>query len=233
LIEFAKLKASGKVFEPCIYPQPQASTSGSATPMPHATSSSTPAWDPSSQTPGWAPSPDPDMPTLNPTSPAPPLLTSPAISTSQTPTHALLDARLNGVALKVNVNGGVYNNKDLIANITDAYGSLSIRHTVYNKPLFLEPDWVLPKNPNAKRDNGLLVVIKGEHCGKYVLRIHHQSDSIMMLAVVKRVAGEENVLSGEQFDLPCDCLCVAPQTTEENKLNTSLMSSLRQKARGR
>jgi len=38
----------------------------------------------------------------------------------------------------------------------------------YKTSEFLSPECVCIKHPNPKRDNGLLVVIQGEHCGKHV-----------------------------------------------------------------
>ena len=97
-----------------------------------------------------------------------------------------------------------------------------------------------PKSPNPTRDNGILIVVKGEHCGKYVRRIHHRyheengkKQALILLAVVKREAGAADTLTGEQVELSPDSVCVAIETNEEKKLNANLMISLREKARKR
>jgi hypothetical protein len=94
---------------------------------------------------------------------------------------------------------------------------------------------VTAKNPNPTRDNGLLVVIKGEHCGKYVRRIYHRYDdnnqALMILSVVTRTDGAVDTLTGEQLELGSEFLCLAVETQAEKKLNTSLMASLRKSAR--
>lgn len=93
------------------------------------------------------------------------------------------------------------------------------------------------KSPNPTRDNGLLMVIKGEHCGKYVRRIHHRyhedgnKQAIIILAVVKKVDGAADTLTGEQFELGSDSLCLAFETNVDKKLNANLMNSLRGNAR--
>jgi hypothetical protein len=86
------------------------------------------------------------------------------------------------------------------------------------------------------------MVVEGEHCGKYVRRIHHkyyeengnkQALIMIMLAVVKKVDGAPDILTGEQLELGPDSLCLASETKEEKKLNANLMSSLRESARER
>jgi hypothetical protein len=99
---------------------------------------------------------------------------------------------------------------------------------------------VSSKNPNPTRDNGLLMVVKGEHCGKYVRRVHHRYHKdngdrqvFIMLAVVKRMDGAADTLTGEQLELGPDSLCIAVETNEDRKLNANLMNSLRENARKR
>ena len=130
-------------------------------------SSSTPAWDPLSQTPTQIPPCDSPLHTSasNSLSQTPAPLTSPHASSSQAVTHVLLDARLIGVALKVKITDGEHKGKELVISVDER---LRIGYTVYKRLSYIRPDWVSPKHPNATRDNGLLVVIKGEHCGKSV-----------------------------------------------------------------
>jgi hypothetical protein len=99
---------------------------------------------------------------------------------------------------------------------------------------------VSSKSPNPTRDNGLLVVVEGEHCGKYVRRIHHRyhevdgdKQPLILLAVVKKVDGAADTLTGEQFELGPDSLCLAVETSEDKKSNANLMNSLRENARKR
>ena len=50
----------------------------------------------------------------------------------------------------------------------------------------------------------------------------------MILAVVKKVEGAADTLTGEQFELGPDSLCLAFETNKDKKLNTNLMTSLRE-----
>jgi hypothetical protein len=137
-------------------------------------------------------------------------------------------------------DGETYNNREVAVSIAKVEGDVSIRHLVYNTSRGLFPHWVSPKRPNPTRDNGILMVVKGEHCGKYVRRIHHRyledngnKQTLILLAVVNKVDGAANALTGEQLELSPDSLCVAVETNEERKLNANLMNSLRENARRR
>jgi hypothetical protein len=257
------MKSARRPFRPPLEaPMPRVSTSGGATPMPEMpdrTSFLTPAWDPSSRTPRYshfyfgqpkltaykiyrAVDPSTLTPAWNPPEDQP-LATSSQIASKQPdwPKYPLLDVRLVGARLKVVVNDGEnYKNREVAVSIADVEGVVSIRHHVYNTSKGLAPAWVASKSPNPTRDNGLLMVIRGEHCGKYVRRIHHRyhkddgsRQALITLAVVKKVDGAEDTLTGEQFELGPDSLCLAFETSEDRKLNANLMNSLRESARKR
>ena len=107
----------------------------------------------------------------------------------------------------------------MVVSIARVEGVVSIRHHVYNTSKGLSPAWVSTKGPNLTHDNGLLVVVKGEHCGKYVRRIHHRyhedngnKRALIILAVVQKVDGAADTLTGEQFELGPDSLCLAFET---------------------
>ena len=212
------------------------SNSGNVTPMPDWSPSLTPAWNPSSRTP----MPTPSTPSWNSlallrTSPDPTPAT--AISSSSIrptlPQHPLLDSRLLGVQLKVIINGGDFEDKETAVTLELVAGQLSIRHTSYKTSRSVDPAWVSPKHPHPARDNGLLVVIKGEHCGKYVRRIHHRYDqgtAIVILGVVKRTENAADSLTGERLELGEDHLCEGIETNDNKKHNKYLMTTLREQA---
>jgi hypothetical protein len=243
---------------------PGVSTSGRATPMPDRTSSSTPAWDPSSRTPRYfyfylgypiltaykiyrTVNPSSLTPAWNSPADQPLAAESPA-TTSQIASkqpdrsqYPLLDERLVGAQLKVVVNDGeTYKNREVTVSIAKVEGVVSIRHHTYNTSKGLFPTWVSTRSPNPTRDNGLLVVVEGEHCGKYVRRIHHRyceengnKQALIMLVVVKKVDGAPDILTGERLELGPDSLCLAFERSEEKNLNANLMNSLRENARKR
>ena len=132
------------------------------------------------------------------------------------------------------VTGGKFDHKELTASVRSVDGQLGIQRQVYKSFQTLLPNRVTPKHPNPTRDNGLLVVIKGDHCGKYVRRIHHRyngEEAIVILAVVNRVAGHMDNLSGEQLELDISHLCVCEESKEDKGLNRLLMNPLREEAR--
>jgi hypothetical protein len=192
--------------------------------MPNWSPLSTPAWDPSSCTPGTSS----DSPTFLPGP------SRHSLSQCDEVRHPLLDSRLLGIKLSVLVNGGRHTQKELVANLTLVNGHLSIRHHFYNTSEALSPEWVSPKHPHLTRDNGLLVVIKGEHCGKYVRRIHHRYEgetTIIILAVVTRAEGFVDTLTGETLELEAEDLCVGSETKEEKQWNQLIMMALCEQAR--
>jgi hypothetical protein len=100
----------------------------------------------------------------------------------------------------------------------------------------MEPKWVEVKPPNPTHDNGLLIVIKGEHCGKYVHCIHHQYENdnhqspIMQLAVVDHRETGANILTGEEIKLMPEYLVQSFKTDNEKQLNMNLMTARRSQA---
>ena len=124
--------------------------------------------------------------------------------------------------------------KELNISVANHNGMLRLVRKVYSTSNFLMPDRVSAKHPNATRDNGLLVVIQGEHTGKYVRRIHHKySDgrASMILAVVRPKDGAADTLVGEELELDTEFLCVAVETKKQKDLNSSLRSQLRSEAK--
>ena len=186
---------------------------------------SSPAWNPSSRTPV------PHFPETEGASCSHPLPIAPQ---QQGPAHPLLDSRLIGTKMKVSVTGGEHTGKEMVIAVAQVDGRLSIRFSHYKTSGFLPPEQVSPKHPNSMRDNGPLVVIGGDHCGKYVRRIHHRYEDgrpIVMVAVIHRMEDGQESLSGEHLEFSPNELCVGHETKEEKQWNNGLMSGLRQEAR--
>jgi len=131
--------------------------------------SSTPAWNPSSRTPiAPLPSEDWSLPTAAAIPPPSVASASRDVDSQRPPSHPFLDRRLIGANLKAVVNGEGHKNKEMVVTVADVEGRLCIRYTHFNTPRFLQPASIMPKHPSVTRDNGLLFVIKGDHCGKLV-----------------------------------------------------------------
>jgi hypothetical protein len=81
------------------------------------------------------------------------------------------------------------------------------------------------------------IISIGDHCGKFVRRIHHRNDEVIFLAVINRIAGVPDTLTGEQLELARDFLCVCGETYEKDRglkaQNELLMAPLREEARKR
>ncbi|PPQ87744.1 hypothetical protein CVT25_015172 [Psilocybe cyanescens] len=148
--------------------RPSEQPSGCDTPLPMpiqlSSSALSPAWDPSSRTPldsrttqSWLSD-----------SWTPPVLRPPSL------THVLLNPKLVGCKFNAVVDGGGFTNQQIAVSVDLEDSRVVLRHKKYHTWILLQPGWVTPKHPNPTHDNGLLAVIKGEHCGKYVRRIHHR-----------------------------------------------------------
>ena len=123
--------------------------------------------------------------------------------------------------------------KEQHISVVENLGKLHLMRTVNKTSFFLLPDRVSAKHPNAMRDNGLLVVIQGEHAGKYVWRLRHKykdGRASMILAVVRPVDGAADTLVGERLELDVNFLCVAVETKKQKDFNSSLRSQLRSEA---
>ncbi|KAF8176497.1 hypothetical protein BJ912DRAFT_930710 [Pholiota molesta] len=129
------------------------------------------------------------------------------------PQHVLLKPQLVGVTLEVILNNGQeYDNK---------FVDVHIKHS-----------WVRPKHPSATNDQGLLIVIQGDECGKYVRRINHlnrANGAKIILAVVHHVPKAVDTLTGEELMLSPDYLCKAVESPEDKKLNKNVMKERRQR----
>lgn len=204
-------------------------TPGFATPMPEQPFSSSPAWDPSSRTPISEAERDSDVGSTSLARRGCPL----GIRVRDEIRHVLLDLRLLNTSLHV-ILCEAGSEKEIVAIITSAEGQLCIRRKHYQTSTTLNPDLVTPQNPNPTRGNGLLVVIEGDHCGKYVRRIHHRYEdgvAILSLAVVRRDVGNSEILTDERLDLDKSHLCVCDESKDERKNGDSLMRELREEAR--
>jgi hypothetical protein len=127
----------------------------------------------------------------------------------------------------------MFKGKDVVASVEATDGQLCIRYKHY-KVYDLSPEHVAPKHPTPTRDNGLLIVIKGDHHGKYVRRIHHRYEgeqAIVILAVVNRETGKIDKLTDEKLELDLFHLCLCDESKDDKKLNSILMNTLREEAR--
>jgi hypothetical protein len=141
--------------------------------------------------------------------------------------------------MRVKVSGGLHPKNEVPVLVTRGDNDNVVIQQKWRKELLpLQPEWVSVRIPSATRDNGRLVVVRGEHCGKYVRRIHHyyadgdRKLPMIRLAVTMVVDGtgmEE--IDPERIVLPPGDLCQGFETDEEKKLNDQLMKDVRDQVR--
>ncbi|KAF8200977.1 hypothetical protein BJ912DRAFT_921537 [Pholiota molesta] len=177
---------------------------GNRTPVATA-STTTPAWDPSSRTP------------LD-------FLLSRAPPRSHETTNFSQPTEVRN--FQVVVDGGEYSNKVLTAKVVMIDGIMLLRYPNRGTDYPLQPEWVSPLHPSPTHDNGLVVVIRGEHHGKYLRRLHHdgyKNLALMIAAVVERRKDATDDFTGEVVKIDCESLCVVKETAEEVKRMKTIM----------
>lgn len=220
-----------RIIEPTLQHIPDlVTTYGGATPIPTETSCASPAWDPLSKTPLHIPAyPSSPASTMNYDSNSRGGLSIASPSHLQDQ-HVLLNPLLAGKKINAIVNGGEYQKKTLEVTISMLQERVLLNHTKYNTSYPLKPDWVTPKHPSPTHDNGLLIVIKGDHCSKYARRIHHRhssTGSTIVLAVTRKNEESADILTDERLELAPEFLCTVLETKAEKNLNKDLMKPLR------
>jgi hypothetical protein len=116
--------------------------------------------------------------------------------------------------------GGEHKDKEVAVTIMQVSGQLSIWFSHYKTSGFLPPEQVSPKHPNPICDNGPLVVIEGEHCGKNVCQIHHQYEDgrpIVLVAVIHQMKDDQGALSEEYPEFSPNELCVGHEMKEKKQ----------------
>jgi hypothetical protein len=134
------------------------------------------------------------------------------------------------------VTGGKYSNKKTVVYSSVLDGQPKILHQSHGTITTLDPEWVSLAPVNVTRYNGLLVVIKGEHLGKFGRRIHYSQfcdEKRALVAFVNRVSGLQDTLTGEEHHLSADCLAMAFEEKAEKDKNEVVVEARRKEARGR
>ena len=159
---------------------------GNTTPMPTSHSTS-PAWDPTSRTLlGIDLSETPRPISLHQYSSTPENIASTS-AVSVTYNHVLLKDVLVDKPMLARLNGGKYKDKEHSIIVVHTNRQLSICQDKYRTSYSIKPEWVTPTALKATHDNGLLIVIKGEHCGKYVRCLQHRHENGQTYMIVSEV----------------------------------------------
>jgi hypothetical protein len=208
-----------RVWSDGIAPDPKESSYGQ-TPMPTPSHHSilTPAWNPSSQTPGW-----------EPRTPSPPPIMAPA----PLPQHILLDPRLPKVRIQAKVDAPNMTFAKAYVYSKDVRGCPTICYSAKKTETHLQPNWVTVIHPNVKLHRGLLLVLEGEHIGKFGLRICHNirdGQAMALLAFINRMNGLPPTLTGEEARFFDYQLAIVEESKKESKWNADCIQPRRKEA---
>lgn len=148
--------------------------------------------------------------------------------------HVLLHPKLAEKSVKAFIKQGSSKTKEGSITIDNGNGYCSLRTKKYHISEPVSHDDVTPKHPNPAYDNGLVVVIRGEHVGKYGRRLHHvKKDRVayMILGIVEVKEGQADRLSGEVVEMASEDMCVVDESKGQKKNNADIMKVPRQKYR--
>lgn len=156
---------------------------------------------------------------------------STAVSSEAQLKHVLLNPALAGKSVKVVMNDGNTIRKETVVSLHCTNGLCSMRTIHYHTSVQVMESTVTPKYPSPTHDNGLVLVIKGEHAGKHGRRLYHSKRNgqvYMIMEVVIVQQGQKDQLTGEVLELSPDHLCVADESVQQKKINADVMKELRQ-----
>jgi hypothetical protein len=177
--------------------------------------SSTPAWDPSSRTPEH-----------HFREPTPPVLAL--------PDHPLLQSHLLDVKVQAKLSGGQHKVAKTFISGSMHEGRPKILYTTHKTTHVVDPNWVTIIHPNVKATDALLVVLEGEHAGRFALRIcqtHRGSRTMALVAIIDRAAGMQPNQTGIEVAFPAEDLAIVQETKVEKEWHTECMKARRQQAR--
>jgi len=98
----------------------------------------------------------------------------------------------------------------------------------------MDPNWVTILHPNVKATDALLVVLEGEHAGRFTLRIcqiHHGSKTMALVAIIDCATGMQPNQTGVEVALPAEDLVIVQETKVEKEWHMECMKACRQQAR--
>ena len=98
--------------------------------------------------------------------------------------HILLNSQLHNVKVKALVNGGEYKDKTMFVYGALRDGQAHI-HGKFGKTIsILQPEWISLVPPDVTCHEALLIIIKGQHFGRFAHRIHHGLSGTQKTALV-------------------------------------------------
>jgi len=186
------------------------------TPMPSLseTSLSTPAWDLLSWTPEHHPR----------------VLTPPVSALSD---HPLLQSHLLDVKVQAKLSGSQHKVAKTFISGSMYEGRPRILYMTYKMTYVMDPNWVTILHPNVKATDALLVILDGEHVGRFTLQIcqtHHSSKTMALVTIIDHATGMQPNQTGIEVALPAEDLAIVQEMKVEKEWHTECMKARREQA---
>ena len=148
--------------------------------------------------------------------------------------HVLFSANLLDVKIQVKVTGGQFKLSKAFVSSTMHEGKQRIIYQANRKIYVLDPTWVTIIHPNIKHTDALLIVLEGEHAGRFALRICHSrshSEPTALVSIINRVDSSRPSQTGIEVHIPEKYLAIVFETKEEKKWHAECMQSRRKETR--
>ena len=97
----------------------------------------------------------------------------------------------------------------------------------------VDPNWVTILHPNVKATDALLVVLEGEHAGRFALLIcqtHRSSKTMALVAIIDHAAGMQPNQTRIEVALPAEDLVIVQEMKVEKDRYTECMKARREQA---
>ena len=107
-------------------------------------------------------------------------------------------------------------------------GRPRILYTTHKTTYVVDPNWVTILHPNVKATNALLVVLEGEHTGRFALRIcqtHRGSKTMALVAIIDCAAGMQPNQTRIEVALSAEDLAIVQEMKVEKEWHIECMKA--------
>ena len=173
-----------------------------------------PAWDPLLRTPEHHPR----------------ILTPPVLAL---PDHPLLQSHFLDVKVQAKLLGGHHKVAKTFISGSMYEGQPRILYTTHKTTYVMDPNLVTILHLNVKATYALLVVLEGEHVGRFALQIcqtHHSSKTLALVIIIDHATGMQPNQTGIEVALPAEDLAIVQEMKVEKEWHTECMKARREQA---
>jgi len=144
------------------------------------------------------------------------------------PDHPLLQSHLLDIKVQAKLSGGQHKVAKIFISGSMYEGRLRILYTTHKTTYVMDPNWITILHPNVKVTDALLVVLEGEHTGRFALRIcqtHCGSKTMALVVIIDHATGMQSNQTGIEVALPAEDLAIVQETKVEKEWHMECMKA--------